>query len=89
MSTQGKLLAKFCKTPPPKDFRFDELVTLLQGLGFIMHEKTSGSSHKYFVYTLDSGAEHRIDSSRPHPGGILKAYQIKEIRTRLTLWGLL
>jgi hypothetical protein len=88
MSRREKLIARFYKSPPPNDFRFDELVTLLQGLGFVMHEKPGGSSHKYFVYTLQSGDEYRIDSSRPHPGGILKVYQIKEIRARLTMWRL-
>lgn len=88
MSQRDKLLARFYKVPPPADFRFDELVTLLQGLGFVMCEKSGGSSHKYFVHTLPSGGQYRIDSSRPHPGGILKVYQIKEIRARLTEWRL-
>ncbi|NYT61899.1 type II toxin-antitoxin system HicA family toxin [Alcaligenaceae bacterium] len=88
MAKRDKLTAKIYSNPSPKDFRFDELITLLQGFGFVMHEKTGGSSHKYFVRTLDSGEVQRIDCSCPHPGGILKIYQIKQICIKLTQWGL-
>lgn len=89
MSKREKLQSRFSKTPPPKDFRFDELVTLLDGLGFVMYEKAGGSSHKYFVHTLASGIQYRLDCSRPHPGGIMKIYQIKEVYARLSNWGFL
>ncbi|TAN25449.1 MAG: type II toxin-antitoxin system HicA family toxin [Castellaniella sp.] len=89
MSKRQKLLERFLKTPPPLDLRFDELDTLLRSFGFRMHENSGGSSHKLFVRTEADGREHRIVCSRPHPGGVLKAYQIREIRDRLIQWGFL
>jgi hypothetical protein len=61
----------------------------MQGLGFQLIEQTGGSSHKYFVRDAGNGEEQRIDTSRPHPSGIMKTYQIKEIHGWLTQWGLL
>ncbi|MDR1369224.1 MAG: type II toxin-antitoxin system HicA family toxin [Dysgonamonadaceae bacterium] len=47
MSTKDKLVERFCKRP--KDFTFDELVTLLKFLGFEKSNKgkTSGSRVKF------------------------------------------
>ena len=89
MSRQQKLLQRFLKSPPPVDFRFEELQTLLNGLGFQMLENAGGSSHKFFIYTTACGREYRIVCSRPHPAGPLKAYQIREIRSKLCIWEIL
>lgn len=87
MSKRQKLLDRFFGNPVPVDFRFNDLETLLAGFGFQMIENPRGSSHKLFVYMSRDGREHRIVCSRPHPGGILKAYQLREIRARLREWG--
>lgn len=89
MSRHEKLIDKLNRNPPPKDFRFDDLVVLLTRLGFELRQQSGGSSHNYFVREDEGGEEYRIDSSRPHPDGIMKIYQIKEIRQRLTEWGLI
>lgn len=89
MSKRQKLLYKFFRTPVPVDFRFDELETLLGGFGFRMLENPGGSSHKMFVYVRRDGREHRIVCSRSHPDGLIKAYQVREIRHRLKEWGFL
>ncbi|CAM5205887.1 hypothetical protein CDEF62S_00167 [Castellaniella defragrans] len=89
MTRRQKLLDRFLKTPAPVDFRFDDLAVLLEGLGFSLHENAGGSSHKMFVCRLADGTERRLVCSRPHPGGVLKIYQIVQIRARLHEWGML
>lgn len=89
MTKRDKLKVKFCRKPPPKDFRFDELVTMLSNMGFTMHELTGGSSHKCFILTLDSGEEHRLFTVKPHPNNTLKTYQIKDILSKLEEWDLI
>lgn len=88
MSRREKLLSRIFTTPYPKDVRFEDLKTALMGLGFQFFEKSGGSSHNYFVRDAGDG-EQRIDTSRPHPAGIMKRYQLKEIHTRLKEWSLL
>lgn len=89
MTRQQKLLQRFLKSPPPADFRFDELETLLSSLGFRSYENARSSSHKLFIRIMTAGREYRIVCSRPHPGGILKAYQIRAIRSQLRIWEIL
>lgn len=89
MSKREKLRSRLFTKPYPKDFRFDDLVTLMHGFGFLLCEQSGGSSHKYFVHVLSDGTERIIDTSRPHPSGILKEYQIKELDKFLREWGYL
>ncbi|WP_066458694.1 hypothetical protein [Castellaniella caeni] len=89
MTKRQKRLNRFFRAPVPVDFRFDELVVLLAGFGFRLIENERGSSHKLFLYVRRDGYEHRILCSRPHPDGVLKAYQVREIRIRLKEWGFL
>ena len=86
MSKKQKSLEKFLRVPTPKDFSWDELVTLMKQLGFDLDE-SGGGSHKHFVLRADS--DKVIDTYRPHPNGILYSWQIKEIVGRLRAWGLL
>lgn len=87
MSKQEKLLRRFLVEPPVKDFRWDELVSLMNRLGFDLEETSGGSSHKFFV--MRSDPDKVIHTYRPHPGGILWAKQIREVRTRLAEWGVI
>lgn len=89
MSRREKLRARLFTKPYPKDFRFDDLVTVMRGFEFNLHETKGGSSHKYFLRVLDDGEEQIIYTSRPHPSGILKEYQIKELHKYLSDWGYL
>lgn len=59
-----------------KDFTFDELERLLGYFGYIRSEKgkTSGSR---VVFTSDTHPP--IMLHRPHPGKILKEYQIRQL----------
>lgn len=89
MSRRDKLRTRLFSKPYPKNFRFEDLVTMMNGLDFILYEQSGGSSHKYFIRVLGNGEEQRINTSRPHPSGIMKIYQIKEIHEQLAQWGLL
>jgi hypothetical protein len=74
MSTKDKLTERFKKLP--KDFTFDELVTLLLGLGFIASNKgkTSGSRVRF----QNSDIKVIIDVHKPHT----KSAPIKETALR-------
>lgn len=87
MSRKEKLLRRFLANPPANDFRWDELETLMGHLGFKLEETAGGSSHKAFV--IDGEPDRVIYTHRPHPGGILKTYQVREIRKQLRIWGMI
>lgn len=89
MSRHRKLVDRFCATPVPRDFRFADLVVLLGGFGFVLREHGGGSSHKSFICQRGQEGEYRIVCARPHPSGVLKAYQVREICTKLRQWGFL
>ncbi len=78
MSKKEKLLEKL--KSKPKDFTYDELKTLLNYLGFYENDKgkTSGSR----VAFVNENKE-KIEIHKPHPGNILKLYQIKKLLNKL------
>lgn len=59
----------------PKDFMFDEVVTLLSSYGFTQQNKgkTSGSRVEFV------NGEHSIQLHKPYPTGEMKNYQLKQI----------
>ncbi len=71
MSKQEKALQRL--TSVPKDFTWAELVTLMTKLSFQL-EKAGGSGRK-FVHT-ETGAT--LFLHQPHPGRILKLYQVRD-----------
>ena len=75
MGKLEKLISKL--KSKPKDFTYNELKTLLRGLGYeeFNKGKTSGS-RVCFVHADD---KHIIRLHKPHPGNILKRYQVNEI----------
>ena len=79
MSQKEKLIKRLLSRP--KDFTFDELVTLLGCLGYELDTggKTSGSRVKFKNKNNDALWQHR-----PHPGNVLKAYQVKDVIDNLT-----
>ena len=80
MSKKEKLIARFLLLP--KDFHFDEMVKLLGYFGFSMVKKgkTSGSRVKF---VNDAGVV--ILVHKPHPSGIMKLYQLKQVKEILEL----
>jgi len=77
MSKKEKLVARLLASP--KDFTYDETHTLLCALGFEERNKgkTSGSRVEY-VRGKDTILLHK-----PHPSGVLKPYQVKQITKTL------
>ena len=80
MSKKEKLIARFLTMP--SDFHFNEVVKLLGHFDF--HElrkgKTSGSRVKFMN---PEGVP--IMLHKPHPSGIMKHYQLKQIKEVLGL----
>ena len=80
MTKKDKLLDRFLSMP--KDFSYQELKTLLNSLGYEESNlgKTSGSR----VLFLNVIKQSKIRIHKPHPGNILKKYQIVEVISKIT-----
>jgi HicA-like toxin of HicAB toxin-antitoxin system len=78
MSKIEKLLERFLSNP--KDFTWDELVSMLTHFGYYEHRKgkTGGSRRKF----LDAN-KNVINLHKPHPGNILKRYAINLVIEQL------
>lgn len=84
MSRKDKLLKRFLSMP--KDFTFEETVNLLRIFDFleVKKGKTSGSR------VMFSNDEKRvIQFHKPHPGNIMKSYQLVMIKEKLTEYNLI
>jgi hypothetical protein len=80
MSKKEKLIARFLSMP--SDFHYDEMVNLLGYFDFheIKTGKTSGSRDRFI-----NSKGIPLMLHRPHPTGILKHYQMKQIKEILGL----
>lgn len=74
MSRRDKLIA--CFKGRPKDFTWEELVRLLEGLDYREAKvgKTGGSRRRFVHPTAPVIALHR-----PHPGNLVKTYVIDDV----------
>ena len=68
----------------PKDFTFEEMVTLLSYLGYELKRGGTGSGVKF----VKDGSNEVINFHKPHPNGILKSYIINQIIDKLRKDGL-
>ena len=82
MSSFEKLQTWFQSTP--KDFSYDELKRLLSGFGYKQQQR-SGSR----VVFKNERLHHSIKLHKPHPGNILRRYQVNTILKELKIKGLL
>ena len=80
MSRKEKLIARFLSMP--SDFHFNEMVKLLGYYGFqqVKKGKTSGSRVKFI-----NDENIPLIMHKPHPTGILKQYQLKQVKELLGL----
>ena len=76
MTRSKKLLSRFLSRP--KDFTYNELLRLLSSFGY-KEQQGSGSR---IIYT-NEGLKHNIKLHKPHPGNVLKRYQIDLIINEL------
>ena len=85
MSKKDKLLKRL--EAKPTDFTYYELKTLLKYLGFVENNqgKKSGSRVTFWAESLNQV----IMLHKPHPGNILKEYQIKQVITALKKVGVI
>lgn len=81
MSRAGKLIERFCSSP--RDFKWSELERLLAILGYVELKKgkTAGSRRAF----IHSGTKKIIRLHQPHPGNILKEYQMRDLRESLEI----
>jgi hypothetical protein len=75
MSKKEKLIDRFLIMP--SDFHYDEMVKLLGYFGFneVKKGKTSGSRVKF-----ENAEGIPIILHKPHPSGIMKKYQMKQVK---------
>lgn len=85
MAKFGKLKERLLSKP--SDFTWDELVNLLGHIGYdeVNTGKTGGSRRRF----VSSNSQHVINLHKPHPGKILKIYQIKQVVDSLKQQGLI
>jgi len=84
MSRRDKLIARLKSRP--KEFTWEELVRLLEGLGYTEAKagKTGGSRRRFVHPTAPI-----ITLHKPHPGNIVKMYVIDDVLRRLREDGLI
>jgi predicted RNA binding protein YcfA (HicA-like mRNA interferase family) len=80
MSRADKLINRLLSFP--KDFTYNELKTVLSSFGY--NEMQGSGSRVYF-----SKDDHKIKLHKPHPGNILKRYQLDLIVDELKKKGLI
>lgn len=80
MTKKEKLIERFLSMP--SDFHFDEMVKLLGYFDFypVKTGKTSGSRVKF-----ENPEGVPIMLHKPHPSGIMKMYQMKQVKEILGL----
>lgn len=83
MSKKEKRIAKLCAVPPPKDFTWSELISVMRAAGFT--EYCDGGSH----YTFEHISGFSLVISRTHPSGILKRYQVDDVKEALRYLGII
>ena len=84
MSKKEKLIKQFLSEP--KDFTFEELVTLLGYFRYFPENNGKTSGSRYTFAKLNHTA---ITIHRPHPSNTLKSYQILQVKEILKNEGLI
>lgn len=85
MSRRDKRLRRFLAGPA--DYGFEEMSRLLKDLGYeeIRSGRTSGSRVAFFNKTRG----HIIRLHKPHPGNIMKKYQMELVKEALKAKGMI
>lgn len=83
MGAKDKLIERFKKKP--KDFTYEETLSLLSYFGY--HEYTKGATSGSRVRFKNESTGTYIDIHRPHPGSIMKEWMIKTIYLHLKSYG--
>jgi hypothetical protein len=83
MSKKDKLIEKLLKKP--KNFTFDEMVTLLAYFGYNMKQGGTGSGVKF----IKGDSNEVINFHKPHPDNNLKKYVLELVIEKLRKDGLI
>ena len=83
MSKKDKLIDRLLNKP--KDFTFDEMVTLLSYFEYNLKQGGTGSGAKF----IRENSNEVINFHKPHPNGVLKKYVIDQVIEKLRKDGLL
>lgn len=83
MSKKSKLIEKLLKKP--KDFTFDEMVSLLSYFGYKLKQSGTGSGVKF----IKEDSNQVINFHKPHPNGVLKTYILEQVIEKLRKDGLI
>ena len=84
MSKQQKALDKLCASPPPADFKWQELKGVLEHLGYMLL-KNSGSRRKFY----HPGKQALIICHEPHPTPNVDKACIADVVSHLRANGLI
>ena len=85
MSQKQKLISRL--KSHPSDFTFDEAESLLGYLGY--HRLNTGKTSGSRVMCVNYSCNARIRLHKPHPGNILRSYQIDQLIEHLDQEGLI
>lgn len=77
MSKKDKLINRLLMKP--KDFTFDEMVSLLSYFGYELKQGGTGSGVKF----IRQDSNEVINFHKPHPNGILKRYLLEQVIEKL------
>lgn len=85
MGRKEKLIRRFQQLP--KDFTYEEMVTLLGYFDYVATNKGATSGSRVSFRNLATGAS--INIHRPHPGSIMKEWMMKQVYLHLSAKGLI
>jgi hypothetical protein len=83
MSKKDKLIERLLEKP--KDFTFNEMLSLLSYFGYTLKQGGTGSGIKF----IREDSNEVINFHKPHPNGILKRYVLEQVIEKLRKDGLL
>ena len=83
MSKKDKLIDRLLSKP--KDFTFNEMVSLLSYFGYELKQAGIGSGVKF----IKEGSNEVINFHKPHPSDILKRYVLEQVIEKLRKEGVL
>jgi hypothetical protein len=85
MSRRNKILRRFLIKPA--DFTFKEMVSRLKGFGY--KEMRTGATAGSRLAFINRASGHMVRLHKPHPGKVLKRYQLDFLEEELRAKGLL
>lgn len=79
MGRKEKLIRRFLQLP--KDFTFDEIITLLGYFDYRIDNKGATSGSRVSFKNTKTGVS--INIHKPHPGSVMKEWMMKQIYLHL------